>query len=73
MKSLDKSKVDRKVYVKKELTENPEFFKAFPHMQAIFNVDTEKEKLVDDPKYENNMPIGFKDNTSEQPYFDTLL
>ena len=32
LKSLDKNKVNRKVFIKKELTENPEFFKAFPHM-----------------------------------------
>ncbi len=38
MKGLDKSKINRKTFIKKELTENPEYFKAFPHMQAIFNV-----------------------------------
>lgn len=38
LKSLDKTKINRKTFIKKELTENPEFFKAFPHMQAVFNV-----------------------------------
>jgi hypothetical protein len=37
LKNLDKSKVSRKNFIKKELTENPEFFKAFPHMQSVFN------------------------------------
>jgi len=45
IKNLDKSKVSRRQFVKKELTENPEFFKAFPHMQTIFNVKKEKEEL----------------------------
>jgi len=35
IKNLDRSKISRKVFIKKELTENPEFFKAFPHMQGI--------------------------------------
>lgn len=34
IKGLDRSKVNRKAFIKKELTENPEFFKAFPHMQV---------------------------------------
>jgi len=38
IKGLDKLKVSRKAFIKKELTENPEFFKAFPHMQGVFNV-----------------------------------
>ena len=35
IKGLDRTKVSRKVFIKKELTENPEFFKAFPHLQGI--------------------------------------
>jgi len=35
LKSLDKAKINRKTFIKKELTENPEFFKAFPHMQVL--------------------------------------
>lgn len=35
LKNLDRSKVSRKAFIKKELTENPEFFKAFPHLQGV--------------------------------------
>ena len=46
LKSLDRAKVrPPKTFIKKELTENPEFFKAFPHMQAIFNVKEEEKRL----------------------------
>ncbi len=41
IKGLDRSKVSRRAFIKKELTENPEFFKAFPHMQAVFNMKEE--------------------------------
>ena len=60
MKSLDKSKLNRRVFIKKELTENPEFFKAFPHMQALFNAKAAdssrsgvnaEDKIDENPKY----------------------
>ncbi len=83
MKGLDKSKVSRKAFIKKELTENPEFFKAFPHMQTMFNVDTkqrgnatrEEEKLVINPRYHEEARVAFKDPSgkSSDSYFDTLL
>jgi hypothetical protein len=58
LKSLDKSKINRKTFIKKELTENPEFFKAFPHMQVLFNAKpaeaggtNTEDKIDDNPKY----------------------
>ena len=58
LKSLDKNKINRKTFIKKELTENPEFFKAFPHMQALFNGKPAEtggsntdDKIDDNPKY----------------------
>ena len=34
-------------FVKKELIENPEFFKAFPHLQRILEPDAEEKKPVE--------------------------
>ena len=43
IKGLDRTKVSRRVFIKKELTENPEFFKAFPHMQVVLGPKNENE------------------------------
>ena len=84
--SLDKTKVDRRHFVKRELVENPEFFKAFPHLQAIlpsrrdeekgsFVGETEKEfeKRMSEKKYNHEVLTGFKQYNEEEPYFDSLL
>ena len=84
LKGLDKSKVSRKAFIKKELTENPEFFKAFPHMQSVLNVEAEddnkggptsQDKISENPKYFNDVQLGFKDPTgkSDKSYFESLL
>lgn len=80
MKGLDKSKVSRRVFVKKELTENPEFFKAYPNMQVIFNGKDERpgasqlqtEDDVDDhPYYKKDVVVGFKNPSgkNDEGYF----
>lgn len=46
MKGLDRSKISRRVFAKKELTENPEFFKAFPTAQTILNDKDEKKSSL---------------------------
>ena len=61
IKELDKSKISRKTFVKKELTENPEFFKAYPHMQSIYGVEEEREENRDEEPYQNDMQVSFKD------------
>ena len=33
----DSSKISKRKYIKQELTDNPEFFKAFPHLQMLFH------------------------------------
>ncbi len=75
LKSLDKTKVSRKQFIKKELTENPEFFKAFPHLQGIFdqNEEPENKKKQDRVSYKEDMVLNFKENKQEEPYFETLL
>jgi hypothetical protein len=87
LKNLDKSKVNRKIFIKKELTENPEFFKAFPHMQGVLNADKGnvtsvsgssqegETRIEEESKYYENEVLGFKDPSgkSESPYFDSLL
>lgn len=55
IKHLNKAKVSRKGFIKKELTENPEFFKAYPHLQGILNVEGQDE---------DSMKPTTKDNVS---------
>ena len=88
IKGLDRSKVSRRAFIKKELTENPEFLKAFPHMQVVFNIKEEgqgkmsrtpemeeDDGLTAQTKYEENAHLGFKDPSgrSNAGYFDSLL
>jgi hypothetical protein len=84
MKGLDKSKVSRRAFVKKELTENPEFFKAYPHMQAIFTGKEDKPNastlskdndIEDHPYYKKDVVVGFKDPSgkNDEGYFQGLL
>ena len=83
---MDKSKVDRRNFVKKELVENPEFFKAFPHLQGILpsKEDEEKSMFVGEGEkeheeklskktYQHEAITGFKKYNEEEPYFDSLL
>lgn len=48
---LDKTKIQRRVYYKNEMVENPEFFKAYPHMQVLFNVNEENTGVNERPLY----------------------
>ena len=86
IKGLDKSKISRRAFIKKELTENPEFFKAFPHMQVVLAPKVEKEEtsskkvsgeenLADNAEYHEDMHLGFKDPSGkpEAGYFESLL
>jgi hypothetical protein len=84
MKGLDRSKISRRVFAKKELTENPEFFKAFPNAQAILNERDEKKNSAlkqetdfneDHPYYKKDAVLGFKDPSgkNDEGYFQGLL
>ena len=70
-KGLDPHKVNRRAFIKKELTENPEFFKAFPSMQAVFNAREETGELADNLKYKEDSTVAF--DRPEGSYFETLL
>jgi len=73
-------------FVQKELKENPEFFKAFPHMQKVFDKTQEdrpsqmKERVMqaeDDPTklydYLHDHTVKWRDVKMEAPYFNSLL
>ena len=60
LKKLDKSKVSRRQYIKKELTENPEFFKAYPHLQSVFELKEDGE-FYDQMRYHHDKLLSFKD------------
>ena len=54
-------------FLQRELKENPEFFKAFPHLQVIFG---KQEADGTPPKYQGDNHINFQGaETGESPYF----
>jgi len=61
MQELDKKKVSKREFIKRELTENPEFFKAYPHLQGIFALDEEKDKIREDAPYRHDLSLNFKE------------
>jgi hypothetical protein len=85
VKGLDRSKVNRRAFIKKELKENPDFFKAFPHMQKTLNYrkpgeesatrrqggdsSSKDNKLVDEPKYFEDKRVAFKEAGETNPPF----
>lgn len=75
LKGLDKSKISRKAFIRKELTENPEFFKAYPHLQGLLNADKEEEGLGKaerrEPEYFEDSTVGFKEDKAD--FFGSLL
>jgi len=77
LKTLDRTKVSRKAFIKRELLDNPEFFKAYPHMQGLFNADQEEEGLgkkeSPDPTYHEDSTVSFKDPAAKTEYFKSLL
>lgn len=83
LKGLNRDKVSRKTFIKKELTENPEFFKAYPHLQGIFNAKDDKstsamqseDALKDQVYYNHDVVTDFKDPSgrSKEGYYQSLL
>ena len=64
--------------MRKELKENPEFFKAFPHLQVIFdeatdNVNPENQLHGYDKRYLNDKKVDFSSLKESQPFFKSLL
>ena len=57
LKGIDPSKITKRQFLEAELSQNPEFFKAFPHLKPIAKKvldETYDEKLdVYDQKYAN--------------------
>jgi len=53
--------------MKRELKENPEFFKAFPHLQEMFNKEGEMRK------YHTDKTLDFADPNREETFFNGLL
>ena len=72
-------------FVQKELKENPEFFKAFPHLQKVFDsekirpgqmvdrVMTKEDNVNKIYEYQNDLQIKWQDFQMEAPYFNSLL
>jgi hypothetical protein len=69
--------------MKKELVENPEFFKAYPHLQSIFMInEARKDDLAEEEAgqevdqfapYQHDKVFNFSEHKKEEPYFNTLL
>jgi hypothetical protein len=67
--------------MQKELKENPEFFKAFPHLQKVFDKPkepVEEEQPEESPlrhmySYKDNKPLKWVNSGMEATYFKSLL
>jgi len=42
-------------------------------LQAAFNYDKEKEQLLEQPIYQHDKVVSFKDKEEREPFFETLL
>lgn len=76
--ALNKEKISKRKYIKTEITENPEFFKAYPHLQALTKefVGEEEENFEHQGlanEYAHDAVLKFKNPKEEVPYFDSLL
>jgi hypothetical protein len=72
-------------FVQKELKENPEFFKAFPNLQRVFDPNPKKPNQEinrvmtkeDTPnklyEYQNDRQVKWVDVEMKAPYFNSLL
>ena len=67
-------------FIETELKENPEFFKAFPHLQQVFQDPSEKVSSTSEdqsqqqqPQYEENKTVNFSDLKDQPDYFGGLL
>jgi hypothetical protein len=60
MKGLNRDKISRKAFLQKELTENPDFFKAFPEMQSVLGDNEERPEkttsMADEEDFSNESP-----------------
>ena len=66
----DPSKMSSRQFIERELKENPEFFKAFPHLQPVFE---EATKPNGEKKYLDKKIVNFSDLAEKPGYFEGLL
>ena len=66
-------------FVERELKENPEFFKAFPHLQQVFDeskdegLNSGNNYLGSDKRYLHNKIVNFSNLEKDPGFFDGLL
>lgn len=71
-------KMSNRQFVESELKSNPEFFKAFPHLQTVFaeateGVDPEKSYNGMDKRYLADKVVNFSDLVDKPGFFEGLL
>ena len=71
-------KLKNSEFFNRELKENPEFFKAFPHLQQMFDeskhtFENEYGEVEEELKYVDDKMVNFSGMEGEKPYFNSLL
>lgn len=79
----DPSALSSRQFIETELKENPEFFRAFPHLQRVFEKggndagmdpdDIPNQYVGGGRKYESKKVVNFADLTDKPGYFEGLL
>jgi len=73
-KSLDPKKIGRREFLQTEITNNPEFFKAYPNYQSIFALNEETNEVDMNKPYNHEIRTSFNElNTKETEFFNSLL
>ena len=74
--------ISNKQFLETELKENPEFFRAFPHLQRVFDDPEEADEgtgpkengfLNEGKKYESTKVVSFADLSKKPGYYEGLL
>ncbi|CDW82874.1 30s ribosomal protein s18 [Stylonychia lemnae] len=73
-KTLDPKQIGRRDFLHNEITNNPEFFKAYPHYQAIFGISEDGQEINEMNQYNHEILTNLKDGASKEvPFFNSLL
>lgn len=72
------NKLSNTEFFNRELKENPEFFKAFPHLQEMFDESRFEYQdlngeMAKGKKYVEDKMVNFSGLTKDEPYFKSLL
>ena len=68
--------MSNRAFIETELKDNPEFFKAFPHLQSVFDdkdKETTTEGYLGNREYQGSKIVNFSNLQESPAYFEGLL